>query len=1058
MRVPNPIHEGSTDHMRFSAIILLFAITFHPDATAQSLKYKGPDPRKAITQYTHEVWQTDHGLPQNSINAIQQTRDGFLWLATQEGLVRFDGVQFTVFDKSNTPQIRNNHIVSLCTDTNGVLWIATLNEGVVTYDQSGFHSIDIAPQLTNTQLRHIYADHTGSIWVSTRDSGVVHIAGGTVTHYTMQNGLVSNNAWEVTQDYNEVFWVAQEGGVSILMPDTILTFTTEDGLAANENYGLLAGHAGEMWIGGKLGLQQCQLENGRLNVLRSITKADGLPGLGVYEMITDQQGNMWIACNRGLVRYYKGEISSFTDKEGLSERLVNTVFVDREGNLWVGTDGGGLNVLKDGIFTSYSMKEGMPHNNVWTVFEDRAKRLWVGTDEGLVLFGNGTGIKRVYDRKDGLSHGLIWTITQDNGNGIWVGTINGLNHLVDEKVQKVPEELRFTDVAINSVFMDRSGTLWIGTSGSGLYAYRNNTRLRIGAARGVTSEFINVITQDRNGDILIGTDGDGLLVLRNDSVVARTTTKQGLSSNYIHAMYVDSANAYWLGTLGDGLNILDAAGIHHFTMKNGMFDDVVFQILEDDFGRMWFSCNKGIYQVERRLFHDVINGAAKHITYTAYGRENGMSSTECNGGTSPAGWKTSDGHLWFPTSRGVTTVDPKYIAINTQPPLVVVEDMIIDNQPVDKSTAAIIPPGKQRFEFRFTGLSFDGPKKVRFKVKLEGYDKEWDDVKYRRAAYYSYLPPGEYTFRVIAANSDGVWNMEGASFSFVVQAHFYETRIFYLTVAIFLSLLVYGGYRWRMRALRAREQQLERLVEERTKNLTEANQAKSQLLSFVAHDLKTPLITINSIAQEIKRFEVDKHFRGYLDLVEQNSKRIVTLISEILNITAIESGKFQFKLEPINMADIAGMVVDGYQVQAQRKHQTLRYTVDGHEHCTVLADSSKLQEAMENLVSNAIKYSPRSAEIDVTVIRSNGTVTFSVKDQGPGITPQEREQLFQKFTVLSAKPTGGEIATGLGLAIVKEIVEAHKGRITVESEPNRGSTFIIELNRFDHPPAELALT
>jgi signal transduction histidine kinase/ligand-binding sensor domain-containing protein len=1016
----------------------------------QSLKYKGPDPKKAITQYTHEVWQSDNGLPQNSVNSIQQTKDGFLWLATQEGLVRFDGVQFTVFDKNNTPQIKNNHIVSLCIDKKGTLWIATLSDGVVTYDQGLFTSVADLPQLKGTQLRHIYRDFHGAIWISTRDSGVVKIDSAGTTQYTMRNGLVSNNIWEVHQDFKDRIWIAAEGGVSVITGDTILSFTQKDGLAAKENYGLLSAHSGDMWIGGRNGLQKFVLENNTLKSLLNITKENGLPGAGIYEMITDQQGNMWMACNRGLVRYYKGELSSFTDKDGLSERLVNTVFVDREGNLWIGTDGGGLNVLKDGIFTSYSMKEGMPHNNTWTVYEDRKQNLWVGTDEGLVLFENAKRIKRVYNKKDGLSHGLIWSITHDESDGIWIGTINGLNRIVNEKVVPIPAEIKFDDIAINSVYSDRNNTLWVGTSGSGLYKVVGNKKIRIGKEKGVTTEFINVISEDRNGNIIVGTDGDGLLILRGDSVISRYTTRQGLASNFLYSFYVDSENNIWAGSLGEGLSIFDGNNFHNFSIKNGMFDDVVFQILEDNFGRMWFSCNKGIYQVDRRQFMDVINGSSTHITYTAYGKENGMSASECNGGTSPAGWKTANGNLWFPTSRGVTMVDPKSITVNTQPPLVVVEDMIIDNESVDKSSAAIIPPGKQRYEFRFTGLSFDGPKKVRFKVMLDGYDKEWDDIKYRRAAYYSYLPPGEYTFRVIAANSDGVWNMDGASFPFVVQAHFYETKIFYVTLAVILLLVTLGTYRWRMRAIQMRQEELERLVEERTKNLTEANNAKSQLLSFVAHDLKTPLITINSIAQEIKTFEVDKHFRGYLDLVEQNSKRIVTLISEILNITAIESGKFQFKMEPINIADIAGLVVDGYQVQAQRKEQVLKYTVDGHEYCTVMADSGKLQEAMENLVNNAIKYSPRGAEIVVNVVRNNGIVRFSVNDQGPGISEQEKEQLFKKFTVLSAKPTGGEIATGLGLAIVKEIIEAHKGKIFVESEPPKGSTFIIELNRIEH--------
>jgi signal transduction histidine kinase/ligand-binding sensor domain-containing protein len=993
------------------------------------------------------VWTSDNGLPQNSVESIRQTKDGFLWLATQEGLVRFDGVQFTVFDKNNTPQIKHNHIVSLTVDNHGTLWIATLSEGLITYANGIFTTVTNTPQLMGTQTRHLYTDFNGAVWVSTRDSGVIRIDSQSVTHYSTATGLISNNTWEVAQDYKERIWIAADGGVSVIQNGTITSFTEKDGLAAQECYGLLGTHNGDMWVGGKLGLQKFSLVNGHLELLLSLTKSEGLPGLGIYEMITDQQGNMWMACSKGLVRYHLGQVTSFTDDEGLSERLVNSVFVDREGNLWVGTDGGGLNVLKDGIFTSYTVKEGMPVNNTWTLFEDRQKNLWIGTDEGLVLFEQGKGIKRIYNKKDGLSHGIVWSITQDNKDAIWVATINGLNKLVNGKLVRLPPELQFDNEGIQCIIKDDRNDLWLGTSGSGLFKISNNKKYTIGAGNGVISKFINVITTDRSGNIIVGTDGDGLLILRNDTVRARYTTKDGLASNFINSLYIDSTDRIWIGTLGQGLSIFDRETFHTFTTKRGMFDDVIYQILEDDFRRMWFSCNRGVFQVERDQFTSVINGTSAHLTYTAYGKENGMSTSECNGGVSPAGWKTSNGNLWFPTSRGVTMVDPKNITINTQPPLVVIEDLRIDNESIDKGTAAVIPPGKQRFEFRFTGLSFDGPKKVRFKVMLEGYDKEWDDVKYRRAAYYSYLPPGEYTFKVIAANSDGVWNNDGASFPFVVQAHFYETKAFYFSMFIVAALFTFGTYRWRMRAIRAREQQLERLVEERTKNLTEANNAKSQLLSFVAHDLKTPLITINSIAQEIKKFEVDKHFRGYLDLVEQNSKRIVTLISEILNITAIESGKFQFTMEPINIADIAGLVVDGYQIAAQRKEQHLKYTVVDHEECMVMADSSKLQEAMENLVNNAIKYSPRGAEISVNVIRNNGTVRFSVNDQGPGISEQEQQQLFKKFSVLTAKPTGGEIATGLGLAIVKEIIDAHKGKIFVESTPPKGCTFVIELQR-----------
>ncbi len=1031
--------------IRLSLILFLFSAA----ASGQSLKFRGPDPNKAINQYIHEAWQTDNGLPQNSIDAIRQTKDGFLWLGTQEGLVRFDGVQFTVYDKTNTPEIQQNHIVSLTVDADGVLWIATQTMGVLTYANNRFSKITNIPQIEHTQLRHLYKDFNGAIWIATRDSGIVKIQGSDVTHYSTGNRLINNNVWSVAQDMQKRIWVGTENGVSVIDGDTLLSFSTKDGLASRECYALLGDHSGEMWIGGTKGLQKARIESGRLTIVKHYTKNDGLAGPIIYKLITDQQGSMWIGTTAGVSRFYKERFDSFTEQDGLTSKTVNTLFVDREGNLWIGTEGGGLNVLRDGIFTSFTKKQGLPNNNIWNLFEDRNKQLWICTDEGIALFDPKSGVRKIFGTKEGLANGLAWTTAQDSTGAVWVGTGNGLNKIVNEKIIPLSDSLSFRGISVTCVYSDRRGVLWIGTAGSGLYTVGPGGRRAIGAERGMTSRFINVITSDRSGNIVIGTDGDGIFILQRDSVVAQYTTRNALASNYIYSLYVDSLNNIWSGSLGQGLSIYDRTSFHTFTTANGMFDDVVFQILEDNHGRIWLSCNKGIFHINKSDFFDVIRGVAASLSFTVYGKENGMGTNECNGGTASAGVKSSDGRLWFPTPRGIAMVNPDKISLNSQPPLVVIENLFVNNQPAEIVSGLVLPSGMQRYEFRYTGLSFDGPKKVQFKVKLEGYDKEWDNVKERRAAYYSYLPPGEYTFKVIAANSDGVWNVEGASFSFVVESTFYESKTFYILLAAAMLLLAYGFYRWRIRQIQLRQQALKHSVEVATKNLTEANKAKSQLLSFVAHDLKTPLITINSIAQEIKSLNVDSRFRGYLDLVEQNSKRIVTLISEILNISAIESGKFHFTFEPLNMADLAGMVVDGYQMHARRKNQTLTYSVKDRDACGILADASKLQEAFENIVNNAIKYSPRGAAITVTTECISDRVRFSVTDQGPGISDSEKEQMFQKFTVLSAKPTGGEIATGLGLAIVKEIVEAHKGKIFVESEPPKGSTFIIELPKHD---------
>lgn len=1048
-------------------IILLFTL-FSQLHSQQVLKFKGLDPNKNITQYTHDVWTADNGLPQSSVTSITQTPDGYLWVGTQEGLVRFDGVRFTVFDKSNTPAIHNNYISTLLTEKEtGKLWIGTYGGGVSLYFNGEFSHIDTIKELSNSQIQTFYIDTTNALWIGTRDYGAVKIDSTSVTTVSEHNGLVGNDVWKIMQDTDGRMWFATEAGISVQDGSHYSNFTEKNGLISKQAFTFLEGHNNVVWVGTPRGLLKVHYNNDNFTVLEHLTEKDGLPGNGVYAIKTDNQGNLWLAMEKGVGRIYKSKIESFTTKNGLSERLVNTVFVDREGNLWIGTEGGGLNILMDGIFTSYTTKEGMPNNIVWTVLEDNNKLLWFGTDEGLAIFERGKGIVKTFSKKDNLSHYIVWSLAQDSTGAIWAGTINGLNKIVNQKVVPLPPQLQFKNHSVSSVLADRNGSLWVGTADDGLHKITGSTVTTLNIANGSVSNYINCIAEDKQGTILAGTDGQGLILVKNDTVQKVYTTEQGLGSNYIHSLYVSSDGIVWIGTFGGGLSILHDTTITTVNMKNGLFNDVIYQILEDDYGRLWMSCNKGVFQIEKNELVDFAEGRIRSVSYRSYGKKNGMKSEECNGGTSPAGWKSSDGHLWFPTTMGVTTVDPKKITINQQPPLVVLEGVYIDNTDYALRDAGIIPPGKQRIEFHYTGLSFDGPNKIKFKVLLEGYDREWYNVGTRRTAYFSHIPPGEYTFRVLAANADGVWNTTGASFPFVVQAQFYQTKIFYFVVVVLIALGIYGTYRWRTRQIVLQQKELSAIIELRTKDLLDAkketenllleaeqqkeiaekaNTMKTQLLYIAAHDLKSPLISIEGLAKEITLVpQLDNHSFELSKMIRLNASRMISLIADLLNLSAIESGKLRFHFETVNVAEIAALVISGYEIQAQRKQQALVLNADPKMEYLIYADSTRIQEAIENLLSNSIKYSPKGMLIQVGVEKHNDTIRISVHDDGPGFSESDKSKIFKRFQKLSAQPTGGEISTGLGLAIVKEIVEAHRGTISLESNAGKGSTFYIDL-------------
>jgi PAS domain S-box-containing protein len=781
------------------------------------------DQRKASAWHAADFWQQAQGLPQNSVYSILQTSDGYIWVGTKGGLARFDGARFTTFDDRNKNQLRENEAWALVEGDDSSLWIGTFGGGLSRFKDGRFTIYTAQDGLANDFVRALCKDKEGGIWIGT-DGGVSRFKDGRFTNYTVKDGLVSNSIRALYCDRDGSIWVGTNKGRLNRFKDGMIDAPALDGPQPSDEIKAIHRYQDQaLWIGTSNGL--FRLEEGK--VVRYTTD-EGLSSNRIRQLHEDPEGNLWIATDGGLDRYSNtGAAASSLPLEHVVSALDMTAMCsDREGSIWVGSSNHGLARIRKSQFLSYTMRDGLADNYVSTVLQDKRGNLWVGTTKGLSGFRDGKFI--TYDARSGLPGKAIVTLAEDGEGTIWVGTETGLY-----RSQPYPDcPARYCAPAFNQikndvipsvyirvVYIDRKGTIWIGKDHEGLVKYENNRFTTYTTADGLSNNSIRALAEDQDGSLWIGTRGGGLNRFK-DGKFSVYTVKDGLVSNSVQALYMDAENALWIATR-QGVNRLKDGKFTTYTVNDGLFSSFVYNFIEDNTGNVWMSCSKGVFRVSKQQLNDFAEGKRQSVASVAYGLEHGLSSTVGTIGHYPGSYKTSDGRIWFALNGGLSVVDPEKITTNTLPPPVHIEEVSIDQQAFDLNERVNAPAGKGDLVFRYTGLSFLAPEKVRFKYKLEGYDRDWIDAGDRRAAYYSNIPPGQYAFRVIACNNDGIWNEKGATVMIYLAPHFYQTDWFYGTCICAAGLLAIGGYRLRIRSLKAREHQLARLVDMRTRELQE---------------------------------------------------------------------------------------------------------------------------------------------------------------------------------------------------------------------------------------------
>ena len=1005
------------------------------------------DPQKRIGHYIIDFWGTDNSnLVQNSVLCIAQTRDGYLWLGTYEGLCRFDGLSFTAFDKSNSREIASNGMLAMAEGADGALWIGTAN-GLLCRRDGRFRLYTSADGLPGDFIQALCFDAGGTLWVGST-LGLGRRRDGRFERVPAPAGGELHYVSALSADREGTLWVGCDNGLFSLRAGRWEALPLPGGRADNTIWSLCAARDGTLWIGSA----GERLFARRGAALQSYGREDGISGGRFRVLYEDRRGTLWVGTDSGGLNRFEGRsFSAIGPAHGLSNDSVRALAEDHEGSLWVGTFGGGLNRLKDDRYLFYNSRNGLPVDMTRAVFQDREGDFWIGTiGGGLARFRDGRF--RIYGARDGLANLRVWSIAQGLDGAIWFGTYGGgLHRLRDERIAVYSTRNGLANDIVRAVLAARDGTIWVGSNGGGIDILHPDGRIEnISRRDGLHDDFIYALAQDAQGAVWAGSYNGDLYRIRGRQVTVFQPNAGGMQ-NAVWCIRPDEDGALWLGTNSGGLIRFKDGRFRAITSRDGLYNDVAFQILEDDHGYLWMNCNKGVYRAEKRELNEFADGRLARVRSLSFGVSEGVRGVESTGPAQPAGWKGRDGRLWFPTIKGVAVVDPDYRRRNERVPPVLIERMAVNGEPVDLSARPVIGPGRRKLEFTFTALSFLVPERNRFRTMLRGFDRDWSPETGQRQVSYTNLPPGKYVFRVVASNNDGEWNLQGASLAFTLRPYFFQTTWFWAAALLAFSLLAVLAYRWRFRSLQRRERQLQALVRARTgelsrlnEELLKANRMQDELQRIAVHDLKNPLQAIMGAADLIQR--QGREAAGGAMLAEKIAlagKRMLNLINEMLEISRFERGDIKLELQVLDLGDLIALAADGFAEPMRQKGQRLRLELEPG--CRVDGDLEWLKEVFDNLISNAVKFSPLGTEVTLRARRLESTVRAEVSDQGPGLTAADQENLFKKFQRLSARPTGGESSTGLGLSIAELLVRKHGGRIWAESAPGQGSTFCVEL-------------
>ena len=788
-----------------------------PPALQDSPAVSANRQQKPISAFYRETWTTRQGLPHNQINAIAQTPDGYLWLGTWEGLVRYNGLEFQQFTRSNTPALKDNGVRSLRASADGAVVIGTSRGGVTVKRGDRWRTWTRADGLAQDEILDALLDRRGRLWAATESMGLTMLGGARATQFNVANGrLPSDVVFSVLEDRQGDVWVATAAGLVHLVGASAAA-SRASGLPESPVFRLLETAEGGLLVGTERGVYRRIGGTDGFERLSALLPEDGVPSLA-----EDAAGHLWVGTvNNGLFRLSGAGtgLEHFTSRHELPNNRVASLLADREGSIWVGTNAG-LMRLSDAPFTTWNSDQGLTDDYVRTVTPAPDGGIWIGTGRGLNLWRD-NAIVAGFTKADGLPGDSILSLLQDRDGSLLVGTYtDGVLRMRDGRVVA-----RYDNASgmpgsnqIRALAQDRGGTLWIGTT-RGLVRWREGAFQFFGQAQGLPREFIISLHVGGDGALWVGTTNGVARIA--DGTVTTLDTGAVRGAQDVFGFHEDADGTMWMAT-DRGLLRYRNGQLRGLGLEDGLPVDTLFAVLDDGLGNLWLTSNRGVLRIARSEVEAVLGGRRAQLTYDHFGEADGLVSAQCNGGSGPAAVRDARGNLWIATARGAATVAPGALkAYRHGLPKVVIEQVLADGKPVHLDDVLRLPPGTRKLEFRFAALSFLMPRFLRYRYRLEGFDPAWVERGNQRSAQYTNLDPGSYRFLVHAA-APGLgqdWSGELTAVRIEIAPQLWQRRWVMAGAVGLLLLAVYGLYLWRVGSLRRRAVQLEATVEERTRDL-----------------------------------------------------------------------------------------------------------------------------------------------------------------------------------------------------------------------------------------------
>lgn len=779
------------------------------------------DPGKTVTQYRLDLWNIERGFPATSVHCIYQTADGYLWAGTPSGLIRFDGYRFKLIKPTANKKVR-----ALYQEPGGTLWIGFENEGLATYKNGEIVFIPPTKEVPLRSLRAISQSPGGSLLIGTRGYGLIVLDNGNYSVFNARNGLADNQVFSIFTDEFGQIWLGTGTGVTRFNEPRefvhhpvvyrekklqVYSISKKNGdllLATSDIFHVMKGNTIVPYPGLK-----CNVD---------------LSGIAYPSLLTDGNGNLWVGTDgKGLGRIRGNKLTLISTPDGLRDNHIYSLFEDRESSLWFGTLQGGLHRLSNTRFINYTTREGLTGPTVRCIYQEPGGTLWFATLSGLNKLSPGkTKLEPAFSSRNGLAGDMVNAVLRDRVGYLWIATPYGLYRYKNGTMETFTKKHGLAHSKVYDIFQCSKGHLWFFTH-SGI-----NRVIPVTGSRRVTFERVPLpvsvtrkIAEAPDHTKWITTDS-GLVKYKNGKSTLYSTA-DGMMANDLLCIYADKQGVVYLGT-PSGLCRLENERFTNFTADSGFTFGAVQYILEDDYNRLWLSGRNGICRVSKFELTDFANGKTTEIKPVVYTVRDGLKGPLFRS----AGFKCRDGTLWFSALYGLLTFKPSNFGkvANSQPPPVIIEEFIVDGRPVKNVTQnphtkkVTISPVSSRIEFYYTALSFLDSTKIKFKIQLVGYDKDWIEVGNSYSTTYTGLTPGEYTFNVIACNSEGVWNTKGDSFSFYKSPYFYQTTWFYIAAVLLLIIIVLVIHRIRLHSLIASEKKLSTLVDIRTDALNQRTQ------------------------------------------------------------------------------------------------------------------------------------------------------------------------------------------------------------------------------------------